>query len=787
MPIPLSQLPSPPAPPNQIARQADDSQHSKPPLRPVCSLQIGRKGPDGQWLRIDATPTAADVMALVIGDESFDLPSILSNPWAAQKVDLEASLWSGYFVSLDASAHFGSEPEMDAAFESFRDINKLKKKCKRPDADFVDSSDYVDCAQKYSRQFVHPDDLQKFNKAWKTYKFKRIQDLARDANQFGVDKTIAPLMIGGPDGQDLARVDELIAPLMIGRKRPDGQWLRIDSTPTATDVTALIIRNDFFDLPSLQSNPRTAQKVHLATRLWLDYFVYLDASVHFVSVGKKTSTFQFLRDIVQLGRISERPTGFASNLDYITCALWYMKVYGGVKYAEHRKMDKVWKTYMASMPSPQPAPPGSAQIEQTEQLASVSSPQPAPPGPAQIEQLASEFDPQASHSQGPVAMRSNFKLRLGRVRNSDGTWASKTVPHSLSVFTYVLLFDDQERFDFPSISDLEDVPKEVPIPKRQGTDTIAPQFYWYLGTVRFPGNEEKKLVFETLGNFDKLKTECQEDEIRDSFEHAACALNYITTAGYIDIATFSKKWPAIVAERGKDLTKKAEKDAENKDEAAARTAEAQSKSALAKAASNSKLKWTSLRVGRVWKKNGDWVPLNRREALTQTNMAYVVLFGETTFDFPSIYDPEHPLEKTPILKKDNGQIDPHYYWPLMKVIFLSEEERHSVLSVVGNLQELGQACGKPITDDFVYADCFVIYIKSTKLLGKRILSSRIRWDDITTQRQEEIDAREAKAADTRAVINAAFGSSKSRQGAKLKPKDPSVGPSGGESSGTSRT
>ncbi|KAJ3841083.1 hypothetical protein F5878DRAFT_639859, partial [Lentinula raphanica] len=682
---------------------------------------------------------------LVIQDESFDLPSILSKPRAAQKVNLEASLWSDYFVSLEASALFGSTKERDSAFKTLRDIDKLKKKCKRRDADFVDSSDYVDCAQKYSRQFVHPDDLWTFNEAWKTYKFKRIQDLAR-----------------------------------VG---PDGQWLRIDSIPTATDVTALIIGNDFFDLPSLQSNPRTAQKVHLATRLWPDYFVYLDASVHFVSVGKKTSTFQSLRDIVELEHISERPTGFASNLDYITCALWYMKVYGGVKYAEHHKMDKVWKTYMASMPSPQPAPPGSAQIEQIEQtasvpspqparpgsaqieqieqLASVSSPQPAPPGSAQTEQIersASVSSPQpappgsaqteqieqlasASHSQDPLKMR----LRLGRVRNRDGSWAVKKFPHLRTDLTYVVLFDDQG-FDLPSISDPETTSKRKRIP-RTPNNAIDWQYFWDLRDVRFPGEKEKQSVFETLGNLDKLKGTCK-TEIRDSFGYASCVVDYIGKTGYIKAAILSKDWESkVVGKRNEDLKEKKDL-TENK---AKDTKEAQTVS-------------LRLRVGRVSTKSGAW--LTKGQQPSRSSSTYVVLFGETTFfDFPSISNPEHPLKKNPIATNKKG-IYRQCFWTLADVSFPDEETKNEVFSYLADLEKLEAACKMPITNDFEYAECVMKYIEMTEYF-KKVVANNTGWGNVVDYRRKEI---EAQAADN--------------AGANSKPTDSSAGPSGGGSSRT---
>ncbi|KAJ3743866.1 hypothetical protein EV360DRAFT_90192, partial [Lentinula raphanica] len=417
-------------------------------------------------------------------------------------------------------------------------------------------------------------------------------------------------------------------------------------------------------------------------------------------------------------------------------------------------------------PSPQPARPGSAQIEQIEQLASVPSPQPVPPGSAQIEQSASEFDPQDSHSQGPVAMRSKFKLRLGRVRNSDGTWATKKVPHSLSDFTYVLLFDDQERFDFPSISDPEDEPKKVPIPKRQGTNIIDPQFYWYLGMVRFPGNEEKKSVFETLGNFDKLKTECQEDEIRDSFEHAACALKYIKTAGYIDMATFSRKWPAIEAERKKDTKKKmaedkakaaekakkaaekANKATEKANKAAEKAAKAQRKLALPEATSSS-LEPIPLRVGRVSEYRGTWAL--RRVSLSRSDLMYVVLLGKDRFS-------KDPLvTKAPPTSKRDVSV---YFWTLLEVPFPDEEEKHSVFLVLGNVQELENACGRPITNDFEYTDCAVEYIGAKPYVNAAKLPQTWR-ERIVDGRKTAIDA---EAAEARATRLAAYHLSKLSEG-----------------------
>ncbi|KAJ3756932.1 hypothetical protein EV360DRAFT_71579 [Lentinula raphanica] len=329
-----------------------------------------------------------------------------------------------------------------------------------------------------------------------------------------------------------------------------------------------------------------------------------------------------------------------------------------------------------------------------------------------------------------------MRLRLGRVRNRDGSWAVKKIPHSRTDLTYVVLFDDQECFDLPSISNPETTSKKKPIPRARD-DGIDRQYFWFLGDVKFPGEKEKQSVFETLGNLDEIKGICK-TEIQDSFGYASCVVDYIGTTGYIAAAILSKNWKSKVVDK---------REAELKDAEGPQTVSLR------------------LRAGRVSKRNGAW--LEKGQKPSQSGSAYVVLFGETTlFDFLSISDPEHPLKKKPIPKTSQGKVIRQYFWSLGYVSFPDEKTKNEAFSFLADLEKLEAQCQMPITDDFKYADCLMKYIETTWDFKKEVRKGS-GWGSVVANRMKEIDAQAADNA-----------------GAKSKPKDSSAGPSGGGSSRT---
>ncbi|KAJ3752915.1 hypothetical protein EV360DRAFT_88275 [Lentinula raphanica] len=132
---PSSQLQSFPGSHNQIARREDSpdyhdhphlqrrQQFSEPEL-----LQIGRVGPDGQYLLRSEPHSTPGPTGLLVGTEFFDLPS--SKFMTTNFPVPDPSQYSRYFQSLEVTVEFASDEVKTKAFASLRDLSYLRKECK---------------------------------------------------------------------------------------------------------------------------------------------------------------------------------------------------------------------------------------------------------------------------------------------------------------------------------------------------------------------------------------------------------------------------------------------------------------------------------------------------------------------------------------------------------------------------------------------------------------------------------------------------------------------------------
>ncbi|KAJ3728492.1 hypothetical protein C8R42DRAFT_653903 [Lentinula raphanica] len=359
---PSSQLQSFPGSHNQIARREDSpdyhphlqrrQQFSEPEL-----LQIGRVGPDGQYLLRSEPYATPGPTGLLVGTEFFDLPS--SKFMTTNFPVPDPSQYSRYFQSLEVTVEFGSDEVKTKAFASLRDLSYLRKECKRPNG-FVNDLDYIDCALVIMEPYVVGQDKDRIlDKIWGKYK-----DNAISSSQSASAAPPAPPSVAAPAPAPGSVAPQMVQPapvlaapvqivqpacdseshpsntrtsyLRFGRIKPSTNcWRTAASSHRHDDIYVFMIDDHCFDYPSIAKPADTAEKPPLQLRTKLQsgssesmkfnllYYTTLKTRVYLDEHSRK-EVFGTLGDLEQLRVACGRTRKIEGSFDYADCAVNYV-------------------------------------------------------------------------------------------------------------------------------------------------------------------------------------------------------------------------------------------------------------------------------------------------------------------------------------------------------------------------------------------------------------------------------------------------------------------------------
>ncbi|KAJ3964782.1 hypothetical protein EV361DRAFT_976184, partial [Lentinula raphanica] len=289
---PSSQLQSFPASYNQIARREDSpdyhphlqrrQQFSEPEL-----LQIGRVGPDGQYLLRSEPHSTPGPTGLLVGTEFFDLPS--SKFMTTNFPVPDPSQYSRYFQSLEVTVEFASDEGKTKVFASLRDLSYLRKECKRPNG-FVNDLDYIDCALVIMELYVVGQDKDRIlDKIWGKYKDTARLTCAELSSQSASAAPPAPPSVAAP-----APAPGSVAPQMV-------QPAPVPAAPV--QIVQPACDDHCVDYPSIAKPAETAEKppprstLHQVTKRFIrrrgrieGSFDYADCAVNYVGKSETRST-----------------------------------------------------------------------------------------------------------------------------------------------------------------------------------------------------------------------------------------------------------------------------------------------------------------------------------------------------------------------------------------------------------------------------------------------------------------------------------------------------------------